>query len=579
MHARFQSLLAAVLLALLCLPAAAQRAEVRIDGLSGELLDNARARLSIRNAAMAGEREVHMLERLHLRAANDIRRALEPFGYYNADVDSDFEADDDGNVRARYVVDPGPRIRLRNVDIGIDGEGADDEALQAAVARIRLREGDPLDHRSYEDAKSSLTRAAFARGYFDVEYDRSEIRVQRSENAADIVLRLTTGRRFRIAEIRIDQDTLDDDVLRRYVQIGEGDYLSPSRLLRAQFDLMDLGYFSRVDIEPLRDEAEDDLMPVLIQPEYLLPQRYSLGVGYGTDTGPRVSLTTELRRINRRGHWVNSDLQLSTRRQRVGASYNIPLGNVPGDRLSFTSSYRREDFEDGKSRRYVLGTSLSRQPGSWHRRLYLDFSVDDFEVGAVDRTTTLLMPGISFERAEMDDEIYTRRGWRAFWDVHGASEQIVSSTSFVQSRISLRGVHGIGERSRLLARFEYGASLVDSFDRLPLTERFYAGGDQSVRGFAYQSLGERDDDGNVIGGRFLTTMSLELDRLIWGNIGAAVFVDGGNASLDAFPDPLWSAGVGMRYRAPIGSFRIDVARPVRGELRDVRLHLGISVGL
>ena len=181
-------------------------------------------------------------------------------------------------------------------------------------------------------------------------------------------------------------------------------------------------------------------------------------------------------------------------------------------------------------------------------------------------------------RSEADDAIYPRNGWRVFVDVHGAAEQALSSTSFTQARIATNGILPLWEKARLLGRFEYGASFVDSFERLPLTERFYAGGDQSVRGYAYQSLGERDADGNVIGGRYLATMSAEAEYLFLGNTGAAVFIDAGGAANKSFPELSRGLGLGLRYRSPIGSLRLDLAHPLDGT-RSVRLHIGIRVGL
>ena len=319
-------------------------------------------------------------------------------------------------------------------------------------------------------------------------------------------------------------------------------------------------------------------MPIRIAPEYLPSQRYSTGIGYGTDTGARLSLKTELRRINRRGHWIDSDIRLAERRSNAGISYNIPLGDVPGERLSFTGTYSDERFEDGTSERYELGVSLSRQPGSWRRRTYLEYSSERFNVGDLRRTTDLLVPGVSFERSESDDPIYPRNGWRVFFDVHGAGEPVLSSTSFAQTRVATNGILPLWDKARLLGRFEYGASFVDSFERLPLSERFYAGGDQSVRGYAYQSLGERDAEGNVIGGRYLATMSAEAEYLFWGNTGAAIFMDAGGAANKSFPELSRSVGVGVRYRSPIGSLRLDLAHPLDAT-RSVRLHIGIRVGL
>ncbi|MEQ8270585.1 autotransporter assembly complex family protein [Algiphilus sp.] len=551
--------------------------EVRVEGVDGELRANVESLLTIRQAARQGESRPHVLQRLHKRAKEDIEQALQPFGYYAPVVRSTLDLDE-GAATAEYRIEPGPRTRIRRVNIEVRGGGEDDPELQGALEKLPLRADQPLLHSDYRQAKERLIQIAFARGYFDVGYETAQIRVHRDDRYADIVLVLSTGPRYEVGEIRIDQDELDDAVIRRYLPIASGDPFSPDALLDTQFQLMELGYFSRVDVSPERDEAEEARMPIRIEPRYLPSQRYAAGIGFGTDTGARVSLESDFRHINRRGHSIESDIRVSQRGADVGGSYNIPLGSIPGESLSFSTRYEREEFEDGDSESYIIGASLARQPGDWKRRTYLEYSTERFSVGDLRRTTNLLVPGVSFERKEFDNEVFPRNGWSVFLDTHGAAEPALSSTTFAQSRVALRGILPLDAKSRLLGRFEYGASFVDSFDRLPLSERFYAGGDRSVRGYAFRSLGEFDDEGNVIGGEYLTTMSVEVDRLIWGNWGAAAFLDAGGAGNTAFPEVSRGVGLGLRYRSPVGAVRVDLAHPLDKD-RLVRLHIGIGISL
>ncbi|MHA7834029.1 MAG: autotransporter assembly complex protein TamA [Algiphilus sp.] len=551
--------------------------DVRVEGVEGELRKNVESLLAIRQAARQGESRPHIIERLHQRAKDDIQQALQPYGYYTPTVRSELDISET-SATAAYRIDAGPRTRIRQLQIDIMGGGEDDAELQAEIDQLPLAEDQPLLHGKYRAAKERLIQTAFARGYFDVGYETAQIRVHRDDRYADIVLVLDTGPRYEVGEIHIDQDELDDEVIRRYLPIASGDAFSPDALLDTQFQLMELGYFSRVDVSPEREQAADARMPIRIEPRYLPSQRYAAGVGFGTDTGARVSLETDFRHINKRGHSIESDIRVSQRGADAGGSYNIPLGNIPGESLSFNTRYEREEFEDGESEGYIIGASLARQPGDWKRRTYLEYSTERFSVGDLRRTTNLLVPGVSFERKEFDNEAYPRNGWSIFLDTHGAAEPALSSTTFAQSRIALRGVLPLDAKSRLLGRFEYGASFVDSFERLPLSERFYAGGDRSVRGYAFRSLGESDEDGNVIGGEYLTSMSVEVDRLIWGNWGLAAFMDAGGAGNIAFPELSRGVGLGLRYRSPVGSIRVDLAHPLDKD-RLVRLHIGIGISL
>jgi translocation and assembly module TamA len=135
------------------------------------------------------------------------------------------------------------------------------------------------------------------------------------------------------------------------------------------------------------------------------------------------------------------------------------------------------------------------------------------------------------------------------------------------------------DHGRLILRAAAGAMVVDNFDALPPELRFFAGGDRSVRGFDYQAIGETNSEGDVIGGKYLTVMSGEYEHYFLDNWGAAVFVDAGDAYSSDL-DANVGAGVGLRWRSPVGLVRLDVAVPLVTDLEDgVRLHIVIGPDL
>jgi translocation and assembly module TamA len=292
-----------------------------------------------------------------------------------------------------------------------------------------------------------------------------------------------------------------------------------------------------------------------------------------------VSLGTDWRRLNRYGHTINTDFRLSEIKNTLGGKYNIPLGSEPGESLSFSATVETEKLEDGDTRKYTIGTALNRQPGDWTRKLYLEFAHEESDFGETFATADLLTPGLALTRSKSDDPIYTRKGWYVFGDVHGALKNVLSTTSFLQVRGIARGVYSPLWRLRFIGRAEMGWSVVEQFGELPASQRFFAGGDQSVRGYAYQSLGPRDGDGNVVGGKYLSVFSGEAEYRVWNNWGAAVFMDAGGAEDDPGPDLSKSIGLGLRYRAPIGSLQLDLAHPLDGDEPPIRIHIGVRVGV
>ncbi len=563
---------------------AAAEVRVKVEGLEDAERENVEARLGIRaRAADIGENEA-LVMRLHRQATSDIESALQPFGYYSPKVDAQIE----GSVpdwTARYRIDPGPPTRVTAIDTRFVGEGADFEALERRLRWIPLKLDEKLDHARYEATKKRMADAALANGFLDASWARSELRVNPDTQQARAILHLDTGPRYFFGEVSVTQEGEDDrlidpDVIERYLHIQPGDPFEAQALVDLQFRLSDLGYFQSVDIQPQRDlvDAEKHI-PVQVTTEPRARTRYDFGVGYGTDTGARLSVASDWRRLNRRGHTLNSDFRLSEIKNTLGTTYRIPLGGEAGESLSFTAATETEKLEAGDTAKYVVGTSLDRTPGDWKRRLYLEFTHEESDFGDSTTRADLLTPGVSINRTRADDPIHTQRGWYAFFDVHGAVNNVLSTTSFVQGRVLLRGHYPLDRSTRLIGRIEFGYSLVESFGELPASQRFYAGGDQSVRGYKYQSIGPRDADGNVIGGRFLNVYSGEIEHRFWNNLGAALFVDAGGVGNRPGPDLLLGVGAGLRYRVPIGSLQLDLAHPLDDDETGIRVHIGVRVGV
>lgn len=568
------------LAALLLARAAAAAPEVEIEGIEGAERRNVEARLQVMAYLADDGEDEQQIRRLHRFAEDDIRGALEAYGYYAPKIESTIEGEG-RKLRLRYVIQPGPPTLLREVRIEVTGPGAGLEELQEPRKDTQLRPGARLQHDDYETTKSELARAAYRNGFLDARLAEHELRVEPAAARADVVLRLETGPRYYFGEVRVAQEGLDPGFITRYVPIEPGKPFNPESLLQAQFVLSDLGYFGSVDVQPRRDQAVNGVIPVEIATTPRPPHRYDVSVGYGTDTGARAGLGAEFRQLNRRGHTLRTDLRQSEIKNSIGAQYRVPLGTRAGEGLGFATSYTDEVVGDGESQRYDFTLSLSRTPGEWQRQWYLRHVYEESFVPAtgVD-TSKLLLPGLSLSRGELDDPIHATRGWSVFLDVHGGDEELVSDVSFLQGRGVLRGVLPLGTRARLLGRAELGGSVIDEFRALPASQRFFAGGDQSVRGYDYQTLAPRDSTGRVIGGKFLTTYSVEAEYRVWGNWGAAAFFDLGNADDDPSPKLYRGAGVGLRYRAPIGTLQLDLAHPFDGEDRTgVHPHLGIRVGL
>lgn len=556
---------------------AAPALQVQIEGVKDDLLENVRQLLSIEQQKNADSLTPARIRRLHGRAEAEIKKALEPFGYYQVQVNADLQQTDQGWL-ARYVITPGPQVRIGKLDIDLQGEARNDPAFEKLLNDFPIREGAPLRHQRYEQAKTELHTLAAERGYFDAELRQHQVAVDLQSYSARVTLQFDSGPRYHFGAVQFEHTVINEQLLRRYLPFKEGDPYLSTKLLDLQRSLIDSDYFERVEVSPKPEQGVDRAVPVQVTLTARPRSRYSFGIGYGTDTGARGSIGFDRRYVNRRGHRFKSELQISQIRNQVEARYEIPVRDPRADRVFVRAQYADEDLKTSTSKSLELGTGLEQRLGLWRQVFSLTYLDSDFTVGTQQGHTTLLMPGASWTRVKTDNPLYTRHGSRVGLDLRGAYEEILSDTSFVQARLHGKWIRSIG-RDRVIARAEAGTTWVQDFERLPPSVRFFAGGDHSVRGFAYQSLGPEDSAGNVIGGRHLLVGRIEYEHRIKEKWAAAVFYDAGNA-INNFGDPLeHSVGVGLRWRSPVGWVRVDVAKPLSEPGEGVRLHLTIGPDL
>lgn len=553
--------------------------EVEIQGVEEPLRANVRAYLSIvAEAERVTDDEpipAATVRRLHARAEREITRALEPFGYYRPRVNAELERLETG-WRARYDIDLGEPVRIETVDIRVEGAASDDSAFAERLAALPLTEGQRLNHGDYENAKSRLTTLASERGYIDARWQKRRLEVEPETNSARIELVLDSGPRYRYGEIDFDETVVSESFLRRYLPFEQGQPYVASELLDLQYRLDDSNYFQSVSVRARRQQASDRRIPVEVDLEARPKHRYTFGIGFGTDTGARVSFGRDTRYTNDSGHRLEMVAQVAQRATEAEARYVIPLTEPWRERLALETSLTEEEVGDGETRQFELGIARITSKAGWQRRLSLTYQRSRDEIGDEVDTRDLVIPGIALSRSAFNDPVYATRGYGIAGDLRGGSASLGSDVSFSRLLLQARGLTELWSDARLLGRLEGGRVWVDGVVELPLSQRFFAGGDNSVRGFAYQSLGPEDEQGRVIGGRYLAVASLELEQLVWGNWGAAVFADHGNAVNDTDADLRTGAGVGMRYRSPVGVFRVDIAKAVDGD-EAPRVHLSLGV--
>ena len=570
---------AGIVAALLLLSTAAAAAPVRVDisGLDGELLRNVRTYLSILGVD-ADQLPPARLNYLHGRAEREIQRALEPFGYYAVTVEGELHSDADG-TRARYRVTLGPRVTIARVELRISGDGEQDPAFRAAQLEPGIAVGEPLLHRRYERLKQRLQHIAAERGFYDAHLERQQLRIDRTQHRAEILIHYATGTRYRYGELHFSDTPLSPTFIRRFVTLRPGDPLLTSELTLLQTRLANSDYFQRVEVRPRWSERAAPLVPIDVELEMRKRTRYRAGVGYDTDTGGRLTAGITRRWVNRKGHNFDALLQPGEFRTDASFQYNIPGGRPEYEQYSLRAAYRREQVDPIDAETLASGGSWQTRVGDWVQVIGLDIERENFDFEEQRQTSRFLFPRIGWRRTDADHRINVSRGYRVNLELLGASDAWYSDTSFVQGRLELKGVLSPTPGWRLLGRAELGGTVIEQAEQLPASKRFFAGGDKSVRGYAYKSLAPLNSSGNVEGGQGLIVAGLETDYRVAENWRAALFVDHG-AAINSLTSTLKTGvGVGARWLSPIGPVRIDLAWALDREGTPWRLHFSIGPDL
>lgn len=578
---------AVIMLALLVVaPAHAALTDVVIRGVDGELRDNVRARLGIVEVLNDDSVPDSHVNWLHDRAPGQIRKALEPFGYYSVSVEAGLETTEEG-LRAIYRVKRGDPVRVRESEVELAGGGSEDRVLLDAVRDFPLQEGDRLDHRRYEEGKRRIERLLAERGYFDAKSTRQVVEVDAEAGRAVIRLHWRTGPRYRFGAVQFDGGQFPDDFMQRFVEFERGRAFHQSKLLDLQRTLLDTDYFAQVDINVLSDEAAELEAPVRVT---LSPRKrdvYSAGLGFGTDSGPRVEGGFQRRWLNRRGHRFRIDGEFGERRSGLNTQYGIPVYRDDIRRYTVGARYLTETSESVDRRSSQVSVGREAVWHGWQQIISLNVLVERFELRLEEgaerfgdtQDATVLYPMLRLSRSRADDALVPRRGWRLEGYVRAGADTILSDTSFVQLGADARLIlPGPGD-DRVLLRAEAATTWADDFLRLPASLRNFAGGDRSLRGFRFQELGPTGEAGEVLGGEHLLVGSAEYEHMLTERWGVAAFVDAGNAFSGTDLDPEVGTGIGLRWRSPVGMMRVDLASAVSQPGDPLKLHLVIGPDL
>ena len=525
-------------------------------------------------------RSAENLRRYAPTAVSQARQALRALGYYSPTVDWQYkEGDADTAAKLVLTIRPGEPVRVTSRTVEIRGAAASDERFGADLP-VNPAEGDILNHGQYANLRDTIQTRARRRGYFDGRFVTRTLEVDPATRSAAITLIYDSGERYRLGEVTFEEDHwFETGLLRRFVTFEPGTPYHSDEIARLNSNLQNSGYFSGVDIDASPARAENGTIPVRVALTRREARSVAAGVGFSTDVGPRFRGTWREHWINPMGHKRGAETEFSVPRQNLSTWYELPLDPPMTDLIRLTAGYQREDIENVQSELLTLGQQWQHQlDNGWLQVLSLRWEGERFNIGNDETgTSTLLLPGAGYSRIHTDSPLDPSRGYRLQFDVTGSHRAALSDVDILHVNTLAKGLYTLADKHRFLARFQAGLVATSRFEDVPPSLRFFAGGDQSVRGYGYETLSPENDNGVPVGGRYLLVGSGEYQYQFADKWRAALFVDHGNA-INNLSDPLATgAGAGIRWISPVGPLRLDIAKGLNPEFGgDWRIHFSMG---
>lgn len=528
--------------------------EVKITGLPKKPLQNALKALTNKQQLITDRFTAAMVMRFYRSIPQEIKDAITPYGYFKAKIQGDIQRD--GRFwSSHFVVSPGPRMKFTTLDFQITGPGSQDPIFKRFYKKFPVKIGGNFNSTKYENAKNELFDVAANHGYFKAKMIKSAIYINLSTYEAHVVIHFATGPRYRFGHTTFSHTPFNIHFLQRFLHYKKGELYRQRKVRRTREGLANSNYFEQVIITPESHKAHNLAVPMNISISLQPKKQYTFGLGYGTDTGVRGLLGIDYRWINQWGHRFNTYIRGSQKNSEAVASYYIPGHNPATDQYIFTGGYLNQNQITGRGNSGRVSFIYQTELLGWQQSISLTYLKERYNLaGLPKKNTSLLYPTYTLQRIWSNNPLHPKFGYSIVGRIMGASKNVLSQSSFVQTRIDSRFLFTLFKTTRVLIRGTIGHTNIRKLSRLPLSLQFFAGGAQSMRGFGYNTIGP---------GRYIFVGSFEVQQKIKGNFYLAAFIDFGNVNDNLTGNKL-KEGIGpaIVWISPIGMFELSVANAI-----------------
>lgn len=551
MHFLAKILIIGLLFTSACSFAYGDSLQFSFSGIQGDALKNVTARLDILKETYGKNPTAKEIQSIYQHAAKEISKALEPYGYFKPKIQSTL-THKDSDWTATFKINTGAELKITTIDIKVVGEGANNKQIKKFIENFPLKQGEIFQTENYEKAKEEFFNLVANQGYVKTNLVSNKILIDVNNERATIIMHLDTGHRYYFGEVSYDESAYDKSFLNRFISFKKDEAFSSEKLVKLQQALNNSFYFRQASIIPDFIHVDDYHIPIHVEVTPPKSQRYQIGVGYGTFTGPRLTAGLSLRRLTSTGQHFDAQLKLSPVLSGVTGKYYIPGSKPLTDQWILGANYQKFNPKHGESQSSTLTFGYVRTLDHLQAKMDLNYLFERYSINNLtQRNSQLLYPNLDLTYTEADDLVNPTFGKSININIQAGSHELLSTTNFLRGEIKAKYIFSPTYFSRIILRGDLGYIIVNDLKDLPLTMRFFAGGVNSLRGYTESSIGP---------GRFLETGSIEYQNKIYGNWKGALFYDIGTASNHFNEHFKNSTGVGLIYESFIGPIKLYVAK-------------------
>ena len=533
----------------------------KISGAQRAVLENVEKRLN----------ELTKYEALNKISNDELRqhvlKAVQPFGYFSAKAD--IYKNHQGMLS--IILYPGVRTYISSLRVEIIGEGSKQPKLVKILNHLPIKVGQPLITEKYDQLKQKLINMAERLGYLRASFPTANILIDQQNAKADITLIFNTGPLFYFGEISFDSTTISPELLKRYVPFHPNQPYSTHELIQFNNALSDSGYFNSVIAKPIITDSQ--VVPIEVHLEPVSKYAYTIGGGYGTDTGIRGRAGLHLTPVNRQGHQFNAMAQGSFVQNALQAQYLIPGNNPITDQYNITGNFSNLNYNAGDANALLLSLAQEYKSSSFTRTLSVNALSEHFNYWDLPKTyQRALYPKALVTFIKKDNLLFSPSGYNITVAGLAASRTLLSELDFFQTSLDIKAAYMIEPlRLRVYGHTIQGITSTKNIYQFPLSLALLLGGADNLKGYSFNSIGP---------GKKILYGGLELQKETISNIYVVGFFDSG-AVYDPTPkNTLYDAGAGLMWVSPIGPIKIGLAQPITPQFKRTtpRPQIVISMG-